>query len=490
MHTLPLHTPQYAELPNTFYSSVNPEPLNAPYWVAVNADLLAELGLPSENDFKTADNLAYLSGSAGHYQPQPIATVYSGHQFGVYTPRLGDGRALLIGDTLDEVGRRWEWQLKGAGKTPYSRFADGRAVLRSSIREYLCSEAMHGLGIPTTRALALTGSDDSVYREEAETAAVLTRVAPSFIRFGHFEYLFYKGREDEVKTLADYVIRHHYPDCAAAENPYLALLQQIALRTAELAARWQSVGFCHGVLNTDNMSALGLTIDYGPFGFMEAYDRHHICNHSDGKGRYAYNAQPYIAHWNISALAQALQGLIAIDDINALLEQWPNDFQTAYLNAMRPKLGLLTAQHDDDALVADMFAALQGRGVDFTLYFRHLSGVSNVHGDPLPSELAALFGDDIPAAFSRWMGRYRQRLRAENNNPLERAERMNRTNPLYVLRNYLAEQAIALAKNGDYREIERLRRCLADPYQERAEFADFAVPAPAEMAAVCVSCSS
>lgn len=264
-----LQPPQFAELPATFYSSVNPEPLNRPYWVAFNPRLAEALGL--DEDFQTASNLAYLSGSAERYRPQPLATVYSGHQFGAYTPRLGDGRALLLGDSEDKHGRRWEWQLKGAGKTPYSRFADGRAVLRSSIREYLCSEAMHGLGIPTTRALALCGSQDPVYRERQETAAVLTRIAPSFIRFGHFEYLFYQGREAELKLLADFLIRHHYPDCRAAANPYAELLHQIGLRTASLAAAWQSVGFCHGVLNTDNMSALGLTIDYGPFGFMDAY---------------------------------------------------------------------------------------------------------------------------------------------------------------------------------------------------------------------------
>ena len=485
---LSLQPPQFAELPATFYSNVNPEPLNRPYWVAFNPSLAEALGL--DEDFQTASNLAYLSGSAEHYRPQPLATVYSGHQFGAYTPRLGDGRALLLGDSEDRHGRRWEWQLKGAGKTPYSRFADGRAVLRSSIREYLCSEAMHGLGIPTTRALALCGSQDPVYRERQETAAVLTRIAPSFIRFGHFEYLFYQGREAELKLLADFLIRHHYPDCRAAANPYAELLHQIGLRTASLAAAWQSVGFCHGVLNTDNMSALGLTIDYGPFGFMDAYDRHHVSNHSDGKGRYAYNAQPYIAHWNFSALANCFESLVPEEFINQTLEQWPDIFQTAYLHKMRGKLGLQHAESGDDALIADLFAALQDGNVDFTLFFRHLAKISHAHGDPLPLELENLFGGNVTPAFNLWLGLYRRRLRSENSRSAERAERMNRTNPLYVLRNHLAEQAIVLAQSGDYREIERLRRCLENPFEERTEFADFAEPPPAGSTPVRVSCSS
>ncbi|QEY23323.1 protein adenylyltransferase SelO [Neisseria animalis] len=492
MHTLNFRQPRFAELPNTFYSSVAPEPLDSPYWIALNHDLAAELW-PSANpmaDLQSAENLAALSGCAEHYTPQPLATVYSGHQFGVYVPRLGDGRAILLGDAADSQGKLWEIQLKGAGKTPYSRFADGRAVLRSSIREYLCCEAMHGLGIPTTRALALTGSNNPVYREEVETAAVLTRIAPSFIRFGHFEYLFYTGREDELKLLADFVIRHHYPECTEADNPYLLLLEQIGRRTAQTVAAWQCTGFCHGVMNTDNMSVLGLTLDYGPFGFLDAYDRRHICNHSDREGRYAFNAQPYIAHWNMAALAQCFETLIPEAELNLLIEQWPTVFQTAYLKHMRLKLGLLAEQADDEELVADLFAALQGQQADFTLFFRHLSLLSNAHGDPLPSALSALFADGIPQQLALWLGRYRRRLRAENNEAEARAQRMNRTNPLYVLRNHLAEQAIALAKTGDYREIERLRRCLADPYRERAEFADFAGPAPAWAAEICVSCSS
>ena len=486
-HILPLYAPAFARLPEAFYSRVSPEPLHTPYWVAQNHVLAAEIDMPLA-DFND-DMLAYLSGSAAHYDPAPIASVYSGHQFGVYVRQLGDGRAMLLGESSDAQGRAWEWQLKGAGKTPYSRFADGRAVLRSSIREYLCSEAMHGLGIATTRALALTGSHDAVYREEPETAAIVTRIAPSFIRFGHFEYLYHTGRHEQLAPLADFLIARHFPECRAAENPYFALFQEIARRSAELVAAWQSVGFCHGVLNTDNMSALGLTIDYGPFGFLDAYDRRHVPNHSDTAGRYAYNEQPYVVHWNLSRLASCLLPLVSDSALIDELERFPELFQTAYLNKMRAKLGLQTEQKGDDELVADMFTALQSRKVDFTLFFRRLADVGNVHGEPLPEDLIALFHGPAES-FHAWIGRYRGRLRAENSDAAKRKARMNAANPLYVLRNYLLEQAIALAKNGDFREIDRLHRCLQNPFEEKQEFADFAETPPDWAGQICVSCSS
>lgn len=488
MNTLPLQPLRFAALSETFYSRVRTEPLENARWAAANLPFAEQLGIAPDR-FQTAENLALLSGNATG-ERLPVATVYSGHQFGGYTPRLGDGRAVLIGESVDASGARWEWQLKGAGKTPYSRFADGRAVLRSSIREYLCSEAMHGLGIPTTRALALVGSDTPVYRETQETAAVVTRLAQSFIRFGHFEYFFYTGRTAELKQLADFVIREYYPKCQNAEEPYLAFLNAVAERTLQTAAAWQSVGFCHGVMNTDNMSILGLTMDYGPFGFLEHYDRHHICNHSDHEGRYAYNAQPFIAHWNLAALATCFQELVSEQALNQLLEHIPDRFQTAYLAKMRAKLGLQNAQSDDAEFIADLFAALQDNRVDFTLFFRYLSEIQNAHEAPVPQKLAKLFTNGNPQMFHCWLGRYRQRLRAENSSETDRKQRMNQTNPLYILRNYLAEQAIRLARNGDFREIERLRRCLENPFEERPEFADFAEPAPEWAHGLSISCSS
>ncbi len=488
MHTLPLLESEFTRLPPRFYSRVAPTPLGEPYWVAQNHALAAELNLPSDV-FDAPETLVYLAGSAVHYQPAPLAGVYSGHQFGQYVPQLGDGRALLLGDSLDAAGQRWEWQLKGAGKTPFSRFADGRAVLRSSIREYLCSEAMHGLGIATTRALALVGSNDAVFREEPETAAVVTRIAPSFLRFGHFEFMYHRGLHENLQPLADFAIAHYYPECQAAAQPYVALAEAVMRRTAELVADWQCVGFCHGVLNTDNMSLLGLTIDYGPFGFLDAYDRRHVCNHSDHSGRYAYNEQPYVTHWNLSRLLSCFLPLAPQEALVAVLDAYPDYFQVAYLAKMRAKLGLQSEHKDDEMLITDLFNALQGRKVDFTLFFRYLGETDKNHEAPLPEKILALFDGPVDA-FTAWMGLYRGRLRAENSDDGARAERMRQTNPLYVLRNYLLEQAIEAAKNGDFSVIERLHRCLQQPFNERAEFAGFAATPPDWAEQICVSCSS
>lgn len=489
MNALPLREAAFAALPETFYTRVMPEALSGLHWVAVNTDLAVQIGLPAQF-FESEAVLAALGGSADGYRPQPLASVYSGHQFGVYVPQLGDGRAMLLGESAAPDGSVWEWQLKGAGKTPYSRFADGRAVLRSSIREYLASEAMAGLGIPTTRALALAGSPDAVYRERQETAAVLTRLAPSFIRFGHLEYTARRGGEAALRALLDFLLAHHFPEARSADEPYLALFDAMVQNSAGLAAAWQSVGFCHGVLNTDNMSVLGLTIDYGPFGFLDAYDKRHVPNHSDREGRYAYQAQPYIVQWNLSRLGGAFLPFCSMEALSERLESFPERFQTAYEAKMRAKLGLACAEAGDGQLIEDLFAALQDNRIDFTLFFRRLAGLDSAHEAPLPPDLAALLPEEPLPRLQAWFGRYRRRLRMEALPQAEKAARMNRANPLYVLRNHLLEQAIALAQNGDFREIERLRRCMADPFAERAEFADFAQPAPAWAAEICISCSS
>ncbi|WP_274585097.1 YdiU family protein [Neisseria leonii] len=489
MNTLPLRESAFAALPEGFYARVRPEPLGGVHWVAQNHDLAAEIGLP-EGFFDRSGVLAALGGSAADYRPQPLASVYGGHQFGVYVPQLGDGRAVLLGASDAPDGRVWEWQLKGAGKTPFSRFADGRAVLRSSIREYLASEAVHGLGIPTTRALALVGSPDAVYRERQETVAVLTRLAPCFIRFGHLEYFARRGREAQLRALLDFLLAHYFPAAAAAPQPDSALFDAMVQNSAELAAAWQSVGFCHGVLNTDNLSVLGLTIDYGPFGFLDAYDKHHVPNRSDREGRYAYGAQPYIVQWNLSRAGAAFLPFCAADDLRAVLEDFPRRFQTAYEARMRAKLGLRTADAGDGQLIEDLFAALQGRGVDFTLFFRRLSVLDSRHGAPLPPDLAALLPTEPLPRLDNWFGRYRRRLRMEGVPQAEKTAQMNRANPLYILRNYLLEQAIAQAQNGDFGEIGRLHRCLSAPFEERAGFADLAAPAPAWAAGICITCSS
>jgi len=300
----------YARLPEICFSEHTPQPLDDPYLVHFNADAAALIELDPEQA-KTPEFLAFATARQLLPGCRPLAMCYAGHQFGQYVPRLGDGRAVLLGQVRNDKGESWDLQLKGGGTTLYSRGGDGRAVLRSTIREYLCSEAMYGLGIPTTRALCMTGSDDEVYREQIETGAMLLRMAPSHIRFGSFEYLYYEERHEDLRALADYTLAQHFPDLLDTDNPYLALLNAAIASTAELIARWQSVGFAHGVMNSDNMSIHGITLDYGPFGFLDAYEPGFICNHSDHSGRYAFDQQPAIGLFNLSCLAQALLPLMA-----------------------------------------------------------------------------------------------------------------------------------------------------------------------------------
>lgn len=474
---------------------VQGEPLPALQWVARSDALAAELGWPA--DWADDQALQVFGGNGVWPGMAPMATVYSGHQFGAWAGQLGDGRALLLGEVDTPQGPR-EVQLKGAGQTPYSRRGDGRAVLRSSIREFLCSEAMHGLGIPTTRALAVVSSPERVRRETIETAAVVTRVAPSFIRFGHFEHFAHSGqpRHHEVlQALLDFVVTHHFPELAEQPRRALALLDEVVLRTARLMADWQAAGFCHGVMNTDNMSILGLTIDYGPFGFLDAFDPDHVCNHSDNQGRYSWNNQPQIGYWNLRALAQALLPLIpeAQADPKVVIEVLER-YEQAFIQAMnarwRAKLGLRTEQAGDDALCIDFLRLLAAGKVDFTIAFRRLAGFDTTVAvdDARNATVRDLFLDR--AAFDAWAGRYRERLQAEASLDAERADRMRLTNPLYVLRNHLAETAIRQAQRGDFSEVQRLHRLLQQPFTEQAgSEADAGFP-PEWAQSIEVSCSS
>ena len=414
---------------------------------------------------------------------------------------MGDGRALLLGEVETPTGSR-ELQLKGSGMTPYSRRADGRAVLRSSIREFLCSEAMHALGIPTTRALALTASDLRVRRERVETTAVVTRVAPSFLRFGHFEHFCHHVRNGDytaLRQLADFVIDHHYPECRDAAQPVAAMLAEVARRTAGMMADWQAVGFCHGVMNTDNLSILGLTIDYGPFGFLDGFDPMHICNHSDEQGRYAYARQPQVAYWNLHALAQALVPLIEGDSeqvtgvLTEALSHYPDEFARQLGQRMRAKLGLTTAREGDQALIDDLMRLMARTRVDYTLTWRlladHRIGVTGgVTGDVAPEPVRDLFLDG--AAFDAWVERYETRLRAEGSTDAERCARMRAVNPKYILRNHLAEIAIQRAEAGDYTEVQRLHQVLRHPFDEQPEHAAYAALPPDWAGSLSISCSS
>ncbi|MFN7725490.1 MAG: protein adenylyltransferase SelO [Rubrivivax sp.] len=472
-----------------FYSEVAPQALPGAFWGARNQALAQELGL--QRWLEGEEALALLAGNAVRPGAPAIASVYSGHQFGVWAGQLGDGRALLLGAVDTPLGVQ-ELQLKGAGRTPYSRMGDGRAVLRSSIREYLGSEALHGLGIPTTRALALVASPLPVRRETIETAAVVTRVAPSFLRFGHFEHFAHTASDHAaLQALADATIAQFYPECSEVAHPpqrYAALLQAVALRTAGLLAQWQAVGFCHGVMNTDNLSMLGLTIDYGPFGFLDGFDPGHICNHSDDRGRYAYARQPQVAFWNLHALAQGLMPLIGDSDTAlAALEPYKAAYADHFLALMRAKLGLATAQDADRGLVDDLLRLMAQDKTDMSICFRRLARFDS---QPTAANhaLRDLFLDR--AAFDAWGQRYAQRLQAESSVDAERAQRMNAVNPKYVLRNHLAETAIRRATEGDFSEVDRLLQLLHHPFDEHSEHeADAGFP-PDWAQHLEVSCSS
>jgi len=492
----PLHDwpNRFERLGASFFTALPAEPLPDPHWVATSDDCAALLGLPPDWATRVELNaLEVFSGNARWPGMRTLASVYSGHQFGVWAGQLGDGRALWLGELATPAGPM-ELQLKGAGRTPYSRMGDGRAVLRSSIREFLCSEAMHALRIPTTRALCVTGSALPVRRETLETAAVATRVAPSFIRFGHFEHFAHHGLHGELRRLADFVIEHHYPDCRDAANPSAALLEAVARRTAVLMADWQAVGFCHGVMNTDNMSVLGLTIDYGPFGFLDQFDPGHICNHSDHQGRYAWAQQPNVAFWNLHALAQALLPLIEDSDLAlAALEPYKTTFADTLLARWRTKLGLRTGEAEDRELVDDLLRLMAADRCDFTITFRRLAGFSSAAG----ADNAAtrdLFIDR--AAFDAWAARYAARLAreasAEADGDDARALRMNLVNPKFVLRNHLAESAIRAAQGGDFGETQRLLKVLQRPFDEQDASASAAYAGfPPEWAhSIEVSCSS
>jgi uncharacterized protein YdiU (UPF0061 family) len=483
-----------------FYTRLSPTPLQAPVWASRNHGLLLELGWPEEL-FKDS-GLSAFAGNALLTGSDPVATVYSGHQFGVWAGQLGDGRALWLGEAHANPGPQ-EIQLKGAGRTPYSRMGDGRAVLRSSIREYLCSEAMHGLGIATTRALCLVASPEPVVREELETAAVVTRVAPSFLRFGHFEHFAARDQVDHLRSLADHLIEHHLPlarERAAQwhNNVYAGLLAEVQHRTADLLARWQAVGFCHGVMNTDNMSLLGLTIDYGPFQFLDGFDPAHICNHSDTHGRYAFARQPNIAYWNLYCLAQALLPLIGEQDLAvAVLEDYKRLYPQAYDTHMRAKLGLTSLatpadpEDQDRHLIRDLLALMASEKTDYTIFWRRLShAVAAGWRDTGPAtswkSVDDLFLDQ--GSWKAWLARYHQRLGSRD--PHQTSTAMLLTNPKFVLRNHLAEIAIRQARTGDFREIDRLLHVLHSPFDEHPGMDAYAGFPPDWAGQLEISCSS
>jgi serine/tyrosine/threonine adenylyltransferase len=468
------------QVPNASYTRVAPTPVAAPRLLAWSEALAADLGLARPS----AAAIEALAGNRVFPGMEPYAARYGGHQFGVWARQLGDGRAITLGEIVARNGSQQELQLKGAGLTPYSRTADGRAVLRSSLREFLCSEAMHCLGVPTTRALSLVGTGEQVIRDmfydgnpEPEPGAVVCRVAPSFLRFGNFEIHAAHDEEELLKRLVDYVIRHFYPGLS-----YKEWYHEMCRRTALLMSDWMRLGFVHGVMNTDNMSVLGLTIDYGPYGWLEGYDPAWTPNTTDnGTRRYCYGNQPQIGLWNLARCAEALLPLIAKEDLQAGLEVYGSTYQETFSRALAQKLGLAAFDREgDEALLTELFQVLNGVETDFTLFFRGLASVAA--GDdagmvaPLRRAFYAEPAADHLARVAAWLRRHLARVGGVS--PTERAKRMNGVNPKYVPRNYLAQQAIDAMAEGDASVLERLMNVLERPYDEQPENDDLAEKRP------------
>ncbi|XVJ48534.1 protein adenylyltransferase SelO [Pseudomonas sp. UBT] len=476
---------RFARLGDAFSTHVLPEPLDEPRLVVASSAAMALLDL----DPAVAETPVFAELFSGHKlwaEAEPRAMVYSGHQFGGYTPQLGDGRGLLLGEVYNAAGEHWDLHLKGAGMTPYSRMGDGRAVLRSSIREFLASEALHALGIPSSRALCVVGSSTPVWREKQERGAMVLRLAHSHIRFGHFEYFYYTKKPEQQAELAEHVLNLHYPECREQPEPYLAMFREIVERNAEMIAKWQAYGFCHGVMNTDNMSILGITFDFGPFAFLDDFDAHFICNHSDHEGRYSFSNQVPIGQWNLSALAQALTPFISVDALKEALGLYLPLYQAHYLDLMRRRLGLTTAEEDDQKLVERLLKLMQNSGVDYTLFFRRL-------GDEPAALAVARLRDDFVglAGFDAWAELYKARVARDGDySEVQRRERMHAVNPLYILRNYLAQNAIAAAESGDYSEVRRLHEVLSKPFEEQPGMEQYAQRPPDWGKHLEISCSS
>ncbi len=469
-------------------TKVKPSPLRESFLITHSQACGQLIGLSDKfwlhEEFKSVLSGEYLP-EGGEY----FAHVYAGHQFGHFVPQLGDGRAISIGAVTNEHGKTFDIQLKGSGLTPYSRMGDGRAVLRSCIREFLASEAMAALGIPTTRALSIVGSEEPVYRETVEKGAVMARVAESHIRFGHFEYWFHQNKPTELNALASYCLEHYFPEALSQDNPHLYMFEQIVKRTAILIAQWQAHGFAHGVMNTDNMSIIGLTIDYGPFGFLDDYNPGFICNHSDSSGRYAFDQQPSIGLWNLNALGLTFSTWLSAAEITKCLEKYEPSLVSHYLDMMRQKLGLNNWVRSDQALLGQLLSIMAKQQSDYSLTFRRLNLTAVDDPDnELNQEFLNLFRD--PAEIKVWLDSYRQRLLNNNLNDQERVNLQNASNAQYILRNYLAQSAIDKAEQGDFSELHRLQDVLTSPFITVDGNDKYAAAAPDWGKTLEISCSS
>jgi len=477
LNTLTLQTP-YLSLDKELYDLVAPQPLDEPYFISFSKDAAQLINL----DTSTAQNplfVSLLNGTFSLKGSNSFAMCYAGHQFGHYNPWMGDGRAMNMGKV-----NGWNLQLKGSGETLYSRLADGRAAIRSSIREYLMSEAMHHLGIPTTRALGIIGSKTKIIRKKMEYAGIVLRMSTSWVRFGTFEYLYYRKEYTKLEALAQYVIEESYPHLQNEEDRYFKMFCEVVDRTATLIAKWQGIGFNHGVMNTDNMSIEGLTIDYGPYAMLDDFNYNYICNHTDRVGRYAYGEQPNISYWNLTKLSEALSPIIVkekmqkkLDDFGAFI--YPN----AYVDVIREKLGLHTKLDNDAPLVEALVVALHEAYVDHTQFFRTLCYYD---GDRSPLYDIAM----EPVVVDNWLKLYDARLSQETMSQTKRQTAMLKVNPKYVLKNYMLQEAIDLAHKGDYSMVETLLYIAEHPYDELPQFEHFAQETPEHYKNIGLSCSS
>jgi uncharacterized protein YdiU (UPF0061 family) len=479
----------YARELEGLYEAWQGAPAPAPALLALNAELAGELGLDADA-LRAPDGVAVLVGSATPDGASPLAQAYAGHQFGGFQPRLGDGRALLLGELLDVHGRRRDLHLKGSGRTPFARGGDGKAVVGPMLREYVVGEAMHALGIPTTRALAVVATGEEVARETLLPGAVLARVAASHIRVGTFQYAAAHHGPALVRRLADHAIARHHPAAAEAANPGLALFEAVVDAQASLIARWMLIGFVHGVMNTDNMTISGETIDYGPCAFIDAYDPAAVFSSIDHGGRYAYANQPMVAQWNLARLAETLLALFDADTDAAVaaatdvLESFPERYRGYWSDGMRAKLGLGDRRPEDGELIEDLLALMQAQRADFTSFFRALS--ASVRGDDAPARSLL----DQPAAFDAWADGWRERLASEARDPGATADAMDRVNPIHIPRNHQVEDALAAATAGDLEPFRRLVDVLAQPFDERPGLEAYATPAPPSFGAYRTFCGT
>jgi len=480
--TLPFDN-SYARLPENFYQRLHPTPVVAPRLIRLNEPLANELGLDPAW-LSSANGIAMLSGNAVADGSTPIAMAYAGHQFGNFVPQLGDGRAILLGEVIDRHGVRRDIQLKGSGPTRFSRQGDGRAALGPVLREYVVSEFMAAAGIPTTRALAAVATGETVWRETGLPGAVLTRVAASHVRIGTFQFFAARRDLEALRRLADYVIARHYPHTAQTANPYRALLDEVVARQAALVAQWLLIGFIHGVMNTDNMSVAGETIDYGPCAFMDAYHPSTVFSSIDRGGRYAFGNQPRIAQWNLARFAETLLPVLAESEDIALqqaqesIEAFVPQFQTVYGNGLSRKLGFCQGSPDTLELAQELLAAMAANAADYTLVFRRLADAAeNPEAD---AKVGELFAD--PGAYGAWAGKWRKQMALDGVDGKARAKTMRAVNPLFIPRNHRIEQVISAALGGDFTPFEELLTVLTRPFDDQPEHADYAkAPASEEI---------